>query len=53
MGVSIRGRTRVLEKLRIVRSPTRLRTVVMVPTAKFISTKSLTATLTTHHMTRR
>lgn len=55
MGISKRGWTSVLEKLRKARSPTRLRTVVVVPTAQLVRTKRLATTLTSHHgaVTRR
>lgn len=45
------SRTRVLEKLGIARTPTRLRIIKMVPTTKLVGTESLTPTLTTHHRT--
>lgn len=55
MGISHRGWTSVLEELRKARSPTCLRTVVMVPTTQLVRAKRLTPTLTCHHgaVTRR
>lgn len=51
MGVSKRRRTSALEELGVVRSPTRLWTVVVVPATQLIRTESLTTTLASHHRT--
>lgn len=41
----------MLEELRESRSPTRLRTIVMVPTTKLVRAKGLASAFTTHHRT--
>jgi hypothetical protein len=48
MGIRKRGRARMLEELREARSPTRLRTVVVVPTAQLVRTERLAPTLARH-----
>lgn len=43
------SRARLLEKLRVTRRPTRVGTVVVIPTTELVRPKSLTPALTGHH----
>lgn len=50
MGEGESGRTRLLEEIRVARPLTRLRTVVVSPTAKLVRAKRLAPALAPHHV---